>query len=113
MKDDPCGRTSGASASRQAAAPGTAPEQVCRQGIGLALKDRRVFLGVTVEENLRLGLLQTPRRTRAEARARLEGIYERFSRLAERRRQMGTTLSGGQQQMLSWHACWPGPLSCC
>ena len=48
---------------------------------------------------MRLGLLQAPRRTRAEARARLEGIYERFTRTAERRRQMGTTLSGGVQQM--------------
>ena len=80
---------------------GAAPEQVCRRGIGLVPEDRRIFPGLTVEENLRLGLLQTPRRTRAGSRAKLDAIYQRFPRLAERRRQMGTTLSGGEQQMLA------------
>lgn len=80
---------------------GAAPEQVCRQGIGLVPEDRRIFPGLTVEENLKLGLLQAPRRSRADARAKLDSIYQRFPRLAERRRQMGTTLSGGEQQMLA------------
>ena len=65
---------------------GAAPEQVCRRGIGLVPEDRRIFPGLTVEENLRLGLLQTPRRTRAGSRAKLDAIYQRFPRLAERRR---------------------------
>ncbi|MDG0853822.1 MULTISPECIES: ABC transporter ATP-binding protein [Roseateles] len=80
---------------------GAAPEQVCRRGIGLVPEDRRIFPGLTVEENLKLGLLQAPRRSRAESRSKLEQIYQRFPRLAERRRQMGTTLSGGEQQMLA------------
>lgn len=77
------------------------PDQICRLGIGFVPEDRRVFPGLTVEENLRLGWLQTPRRATAESRRRLEAVFERFPRLAERRRQMGTTLSGGEQQMLA------------
>jgi len=45
--------------------------------------------------------MQCPSRPRAESRQRLDEIYQRFPRLAERRRQMGTTLSGGEQQMLA------------
>lgn len=80
---------------------GAEPEQVCRRGIGLVPEDRRIFPGLTVEENLKLGLLQAPHRSRSESRGKLESIYQRFPRLAERRRQMGTTLSGGEQQMLA------------
>ena len=80
---------------------GAAPEQVCRRGIGLVPEDRRIFPGLTVEENLKLGLLQAPRRSRVASRGKLDEIYQRFPRLAERRRQMGTTLSGGEQQMLA------------
>ena len=80
---------------------GLAPEQVCRRGSGLVPEDRRIFPGLTVEENLALGMMQCPGRSRARSRARLEAIYQRFPRLAERRRQMGTTLSGGEQQMLA------------
>ena len=77
------------------------PERVSRLGIGLVPEDRRIFPGLTVEENLRLGLMQAPRRPRAEGARALERAYERFPRLAQRRRQMGTTLSGGEQQMLA------------
>ncbi len=64
-------------------------------------EDRRIFPGLSVEENLTLGLLQVPRRSAAGHRAALEAVYERFPRLRERRRQLGTTLSGGEQQMLA------------
>ena len=64
-------------------------------------EDRRIFPGLTVEENLWLGQMQCPSRARAESRRRMDEIYQRFPRLAERRRQMGTTLSGGEQQMLA------------
>ena len=80
---------------------GVAPDRICRRGIGLVPEDRRIFPGLTVEENLRLGQMQCPARGRAESRAKLDEIYQRFPRLAERRRQMGTTLSGGEQQMLA------------
>ena len=80
---------------------GLAPDRICRLGVGLVPEDRRVFPGLSVDENLRLGFLQAPHRTKAAKAARLAAIYERFPRLAERRRQAGKTLSGGEQQMLA------------
>ena len=80
---------------------GLASDAICRRGIGLVPEDRRVFPGLSVEENLALGAMQVPRRPRAETRRRLESIYTRFPRLGERRTQLGTTLSGGEQQMLA------------
>ena len=80
---------------------GVSADRICRRGIGLVPEDRRIFPGLTVEENLRLGQMQCPSRQRAESRRRLDEIYQRFPRLAERRRQMGTTLSGGEQPMLA------------
>jgi len=80
---------------------GLPPDRICRLGIGLVPEDRRIFPGLTVEENIKLGLLQSPGRPSAESRLALEQMYERFPRLKERRTQMGTTLSGGEQQMLA------------
>jgi branched-chain amino acid transport system ATP-binding protein len=80
---------------------GKTPDQISRLGIGLVPEDRRIFPGLTVEENLRLGFLQAPGMASSEKRSKLDDIYQRFPRLAERRKQMGTTLSGGEQQMLA------------
>ena len=80
---------------------GSASNVICRQGIGFVPEDRRIFPGLTVEENLMLGFMQVPRRSGTEARRRLDEIYTRFPRLGERRTQLGTTLSGGEQQMLA------------
>jgi branched-chain amino acid transport system ATP-binding protein len=80
---------------------GLRPDRICRLGIGFVPEDRRIFPGLTVQENLELGLMQCPGRPRASARRKLDETYARFPRLAERRRQMGTTLSGGEQQMLA------------
>lgn len=80
---------------------GLAPERICRRGIGFVPEDRRIFPGLTVQENLVLGFMQIPGRSRAEDRRALDAIYTRFPRLGERRDQMGTTLSGGEQQMLA------------
>ena len=77
------------------------PDRICRLGIGLVPEDRRVFPGLSVEENLQLGFLQAPRRSTSAMAARLAAVYARFPRLAERRRQAGKTLSGGEQQMLA------------
>ena len=77
------------------------PERICRRGIGFVPEDRRIFPGLTVQENLVLGFMQKPGRSRAEERRCLDAIYTRFPRLSERRGQMGTTLSGGEQQMLA------------
>ena len=80
---------------------GLSPDAICKLGIGFVPEDRRIFPGLTVEENLRLGLLQTPGRSRADKAAAIERVYAMFPRLKQRHRQMGTTLSGGEQQMLA------------
>ena len=78
---------------------GKAPDKIVRLGIAQVPEGRRIFPGLTVEENLRTGAFL--RRDKAEIEADLEGIYERFPRLRERRGQWGKTLSGGEQQMLA------------
>ena len=80
---------------------GLPPDRICRLGVGLVPEDRRIFPGLTVEENLRLGLMQAPGRAKADAERVIERTFARFPRLAGRRRQMGITLSGGEQQMLA------------
>lgn len=80
---------------------GLSPDRICRLGVGFVPEDRRIFPGLSVEENLELGLMQRRDRTRSEQRAEVERVYQRMPRLAERRRQAGTTLSGGEQQMLA------------
>jgi branched-chain amino acid transport system ATP-binding protein len=77
------------------------PDRISRAGLGFVPEDRRIFPGLTVEENLALGFLQVPRRSAAGNRAALERIYGRFPRLQERKSQLGITLSGGEQQMLA------------
>ena len=66
-----------------------------RNGIALVPEDRRIIGGLTVEENLKLAQIAEPKGWE------LDKIYESFPRLAERRMQEGTTLSGGEQQMLA------------
>ena len=66
-----------------------------QNGIGLVPEDRRVIQGLTVEENLKLAQIAPP------LGWSIERIYDLFPRLGERRRQEGTTLSGGEQQMLA------------
>ena len=77
------------------------PDQICHAGVGFVPEDRRIFPGLTVEENLSLGLLQVKGRSSRDGKRAVEGIYDRFHRLGERRHQLGTTLSGGEQQMLA------------
>jgi len=80
---------------------GLASDRICRSGIGFVPEDRRIFPGLTVEENLKLGFNQVPGRKRAAANDKLAQLYAQFPKLAERRKQLGTTLSGGEQQMLA------------
>ena len=80
---------------------GLSADKVCRLGVGLVPEDRRIFPGLSTQENLEMGFMQGPRLKRAEEQSRLNDIYARFPRLAERRAQAGTTLSGGEQQMLA------------
>jgi branched-chain amino acid transport system ATP-binding protein len=80
---------------------GHSPDVVAHHGVGFVPEDRRIFPGLTVQENLQLGLLQRKGRSRAEQRRVIDDVFGRFSRLYERRKQLGTTLSGGEQQMLA------------
>ena len=80
---------------------GLTPDLITRRGVGLVPEDRRIFPGLTVEENLRLGLMQVDASGRKAALARIDEVFKRFPRLGERRHQAGTTLSGGEQQMLA------------
>jgi branched-chain amino acid transport system ATP-binding protein len=80
---------------------GCSPDRICRLGVGFVPEDRRIFTGLTVDENLTIALLQVKGRSSKEERRALDGIYARLPRLAERRGQMATTLSGGEQQMLA------------
>ncbi|GAA5062071.1 branched-chain amino acid transport system ATP-binding protein [Thermocatellispora tengchongensis] len=69
-----------------------------RLGIGHVPEGRGTFGSLTVEENLRAGGYHRPR---SEVESSLEGWYEFFPRLGERRRQLASGLSGGEQQMLA------------
>ena len=80
---------------------GKQPDTICHHGVGFVPEDRRIFPALTVEENLVLGLLQVKGRNSAEEHAAIQHIYDGFPRLGERRKQLGTTLSGGEQQMLA------------
>jgi branched-chain amino acid transport system ATP-binding protein len=79
---------------------GLRPDRIFRMGVGYIPEDRRIFPTLSVQENLRLGLF-TAWGQAGEQRRRLDQIYGLFPRLAERRRQLGKTLSGGEQQMLA------------
>ena len=69
--------------------------QAAQSGIGLVPEDRRIIQGLTVEENIQLAQIEKP------IGWSLDRIYDLFPRLGERRKQEGTTLSGGEQQMLA------------
>lgn len=70
-------------------------------GLIQAPEGRGVFPGMTVLENLQMGCYGRKFDTKAENRERLDWVLETFPRLAERRAQVGGTLSGGEQQMLA------------
>jgi len=78
--------------------PAGKADAVLRQGICLCPEGRHIFPRLTVLENLISGGFLLPASRNA---AKLEEIYSYFPLLAERRRQLGGTLSGGEQQMLA------------
>lgn len=77
---------------------GDEPDAINRAGLAIVPEDRRIFPGLTVQENLELGLLGLKG---PKPRSKLDPVLERFPRLAERAQQPATTLSGGEQQMLA------------
>jgi branched-chain amino acid transport system ATP-binding protein len=75
------------------------PHQIVRMGICQVPEGRDIFMGLTVQENLKMGAF-----TRKDAKAiqnDMERIFQSFSILRERARQQAGTLSGGEQQMLA------------
>ena len=70
-------------------------------GISQAPEGRGVFPGMTVTENLEMGAYARPAKQRKNLAADYDRVFELFPRLAERRKQAGGTLSGGEQQMLA------------
>ena len=98
---------------------GRSPERIARAGISLVPEGRRIFSSLTVEENLRIGMMSWPRggiwggakprhaggvvppgASRADRGAALDEAFERFPPLAARRRKLAAALSGGERQML-------------
>jgi branched-chain amino acid transport system ATP-binding protein len=75
-----------------------APEQIAAQGVALVPQGRRVFRSLTVRENLSVAA-RTPKGTRPVWTT--DTVFEMFPRLAERRNQLASLLSGGEQQMLA------------
>ncbi len=73
--------------------------EVVQRGVAMVPEGRRVFVNLTVEENLRLGAYT--RNDERQVRRDVEEIYTLFPRLEERRNQRAGTLSGGEQQMLA------------
>ena len=77
------------------------PHAIARLGIGLVPESRRIFPGLTVRENLELGLSAERDRSTTVRRRRFDEVFHHFPRLHERLHQPGKTLSGGEQQMLA------------
>ncbi len=75
-----------------------APHKIVGLGLAQCPEGRRVFLQMTVQENLEMGAFTQPNSTIPGG---IENVYEKFPRLKERRKQVAGTLSGGEQQMLA------------
>jgi len=75
------------------------PHQINRMGVCLVPEGRRIFPNLTVMENLMMGAFN--RKDKNGVKKDLEWVFSLFPRLAERKNQLGGTLSGGEQQMLA------------
>jgi vanillin dehydrogenase len=87
--------------------PGAKTSELVRRGIALVPEGRQLFAHMTVAENLELGGWLVPA---AERAVRLQRAFVDFPQLAERRRQLAGTMSGGEQQMVAMaRAMMSGP----
>lgn len=77
---------------------GVPAHKVVSKGMALCPEGRRIFLQLTVQENLEMGAYTRPG---SEISASIADVYDRFPRLKERYKQVAGTLSGGEQQMLA------------
>jgi branched-chain amino acid transport system ATP-binding protein len=78
----------------------------CNLGIGQVAEGRQIFPTLSVTENLEMGGLLP--RAKSKARQTMDEVFAMFPRLAERRRQLAGTMSGGEQQMLAIGRCLMG-----
>ena len=78
---------------------GLPPHRILEHGVALVPEGRGLFPDLTVAENLQLGAYA--RRARRDEAANLAMVLDLFHRLAERRRQIVATMSGGEQQMVA------------
>src|SRR6188768_1857899 len=76
---------------------GLPPHRIAQAGLGLVPEGRQIFPTLTVEENL----VATAAARTGYRRWTLDAVYDLFPRLKERRNNLGTQLSGGEQQMLA------------
>lgn len=74
------------------------PWERSRMGISIVPEGARPFADMTVMENLQIGAMMLDK---SEARRKMEWVFELFPRLAERKKQLAKTLSGGEKQMLA------------
>lgn len=77
----------------------TSPDKIVNKGLAMVPEGRRIFLRMTVKENLEMGAYTSE--DDEDNEASLHKVYELFPRLKERYRQIAGTLSGGEQQMLA------------
>ena len=77
---------------------GVPPHKLVARGMAQVPEGRRIFLQMTVEENLEMGAYT---QSKASIDGSIEDVYRRFPRLQERGKQIAGTLSGGEQQMLA------------
>ena len=73
------------------------PHEIVDLGIAHVPENRRLFPGITVEDNLKLGAFA--KKARGDSDKNLNFVYELFPRMKERRNQLAGTMSGGEQQM--------------
>ena len=76
----------------------TSAHSIVSKGLSMVPEGRRIFLRLTVEENLEMGAYTRPK---SEIKESMDQAFELFPRLLERRKQIAGTLSGGEQQMLA------------
>ena len=76
-----------------------ATHEIVKQGVAFVPQGRRVFTHLTIEENLEMGCIYL--NDRAERRRRIDSVFEMFPILHQKRRDLASQMSGGQQQMLA------------
>lgn len=76
-----------------------ASEDIVKRGIIQVPEGRKIFATLTVQENMEMGAFT--RQDKTEIEKAMQSAFQRFPRLAERKSQLGGTLSGGEQQMLA------------